>query len=145
MRFAALLVFLLATPQPIPVGGQVTIPLNEVRAGYVTNNVHPGDPVQEVSVAGFATLQEALQFSEAGFVADAHKPVFLTTLPRGSSVGFAGASYLAFYHLDHDTRPTLLSITRGHADLHLVIGSCGYQFLLSVNTAAAAPQEQPQR
>ena len=123
----------------------MTIPLNEVRAGFVTNNVHPGDPVQEVTIAGFATLQEALQFSEAGFTMDAHKPVFLANLPRGSSVGFAGASHLVFYYLDHDAKPTLLSITRCHADLHLVIGSCGYQFLLNVNTSAATTQEQPQR
>ena len=105
----------------------------DARPGFVSNNVNPGDPVQEVAVVGFSTLQEALQFVEAGFEAKALKPVFEVRLLRGRSVSFAGASFLVFHHQDPQGKSTLLSRTRCHADLSLAIGSCGYQFLLTIN------------
>jgi hypothetical protein len=108
--------------------------------GHVTNNVHPGDPVQQVAVAGFATVQEALQFVEAG-LGDAPKPLFAAKLAREQTASFAGASFLVFFW-EQDGKPTLFALARCHADLHLVIGSCGYQFQLGVNTTAAATQHQ---
>ena len=111
--------------------------LPSVSPGHVTNNVHSGDPVQEIAVAGFVTPQEALQFVEAGFVG---KPAFTAKLARGESASFAGASFLVFFWIQ-DGKPTLFSVTRCHADLHLVVGSCGYQFLLGVNPSAAAEQQ----
>jgi len=110
--------------------------LAEVKPGYVTNDVHPGDPVQQVSVTGFATAAEATRFVEDGFVKGTETPVFETTLLRGASARFAGASFLVFFRLEQGT-PRLLSLTRCHEDLRLVIHSCGFQFLLGVNTSPA--------
>lgn len=107
-----------------------------IRPGHVTSEVHPGDPLQEISVAGFAGLSEALRFVEGGFATGGVEPKLAATLRRGSTVSFAGASYLVFYHV-YEGAPALLSLVRAHQDLHLVVGSCGFQLLVGVRTTAS--------
>jgi len=113
--------------------------------GHITNDVHPGDPVQVVSVAGFDKMGEALRFVQGGFAARGAKPLFKSKLPRGESLRFAPASFLVFYYHDDKQQPVLLSVSRCHADLHLTIGSCGFQFLLGVDTSPPAPDTLPVR
>jgi len=117
----------------------------QVRPGTITNNGHPGNPVQEVLVAGFAEQTDALAFVAGGFDFGKRKPVVKAALRRGASVKFAGASFLVFYYQVAPGPPTLLSITRCHEDLHLVIESCGYQFLLGVRTSAPEQKVYPIR
>jgi hypothetical protein len=115
-----------------------------VLPGTITNAVHPGDPVQQTTVVGFVSLQDALKFVANDFQIGGLEPRFNTVLKRGDSTRFAGANYLVFYYLDAEQKPALLSIARCHGDLHLVFGSCGFQFLLSVKTEPA-PAQYPLR
>jgi len=121
-----------------PVRGQLHA---EYKPGYLTDVVVPGDPVQELQVAGFTGAEAALRFCAEGFRGAA--PVFQETLRRGDSVSFAGASHVVFYHRDADGRPALLSVTRCHADLHLLVGFCGYQLQLSANLPAPPAPPAP--
>lgn len=135
----AMIALSIVLPQESALGEQSAGP------GHISNNVHPGDPVQEVAVAGFDSQEEALRFVQGGFATKDVKLRFKTLLSRGDSVGFEGASHLVFYYFDDERRPVLLSITRCHADLHLVIGSCGYQFLLGVKLGPAPAEKPPPR
>ena len=103
----------------------------EYRPGTITNMVVPGDPVQKLELAGFATAKEAQQFLQEGL--QGGRPVLRATLQRGESAALGTATHVVFYYHEDDGRPTLLSLTRCHADLHLVAGFCGFQFLLTVN------------
>jgi hypothetical protein len=109
------------------------------RPGHVTSEVHPQDPLQAIWVAGFATLPDALRYVTAGFVDTAAEPVVTAQLSRGDTTSFAGAEYLVFFHRPGGA-PALLSVARCHSDLHLVVGSCGYQLLLTVNTTPPASE-----
>jgi hypothetical protein len=126
-------------------------PVAEARAGYVANRMHPGDPIQRVVVAGFYDLASAAAFVEASLNPERSPPVFTQTLERGQSVRFSGAvhpaegGYLVVFFHDEQGRPILLSLTRAHADIPLAIGSCGYQFLLNVDAAAATRPTYPLR
>ena len=133
MISALALLWLTATPQEAVVSGQF-------QRGHITNDVHPGDPVQETVIAGFATRAEAVQFIDAGFVPGNLKPTLATKLARGQTVNFTGSEWLVFYFVDDQGQRELLSLTRVHADLHLIIGSCGFQFLLNVYTGMAQPE-----
>lgn len=116
-----------------------------VKAGYVTSGVHPGDPLKEIHVVGFETVKEALRFVDGGFEKGDLTPKVDAVLSRGQDVGFAGAHFLVFFHV-WESKPELLSIARCHADLHLVVGSCGFQLTLSVQLVAPAeapPEESP--
>ncbi|HOX46222.1 MAG TPA: hypothetical protein PK668_21640 [Myxococcota bacterium] len=119
-----------------PVAGQLHA---EYKPGFLTDLVVPGDPVQELEVAGFKSAGEALGFAQGGLHGGA--PVFAGTLRRGDSLSFTGASHVVFYHRGAGGEPELLSVTRCHADLHLLVGFCGYQLQLSANLPAPpAPQ-----
>ena len=118
-------------------------PVAPARPGYIANRMHPGDPIQQVMVAGFSDLASAIAFVGASLNPKQSPPWFTQTLARGQSVRFAGvvpplmAGYLVIYFRDEQGQPTLLSLTRAHADIPLSIGSCGYQFLLGVDTVVA--------
>jgi len=113
-----------------------------IKPAHVTSEVHPGDPLQEIVVAGFATQAEALRFVAEGFSPTAVPPKLTEELTRGRTVSFAGASYLVFYHV-WEGKPALLALTRVHADLHLLVGSCGFQMTLGVRTPASLPPLAP--
>jgi hypothetical protein len=118
-------------------------------AGHVTNRMHPGDPIQQVIVAGFSDLAPASAFIAASFDDRTVRPVFLRSLARGERARFADAAhplqpmYLVFYFRDEGGRPVLLSLTRAHTDIPLAIGSIGYQFLLTVDAGAPEPEQIP--
>jgi len=80
---------------------------------------------------------EALRFVQDGFPAETATVVVDAVLTRGQSTRFGDASFLVLTTLDASRQPQLLSLTRSHGDLHLTIGSCGYQVLLNVDTASA--------
>ena len=123
----------------------------EPRVGHVANRVHPGDPVQEVVVAGFQDLASAERFLAASLDSQKIRPVVRQTLKPGESVRFADAArpgeaaYLVFYYFDAQGRPTFLSLTRAHADVPLAIGSCGYQFLLGLDQRLVPAPRYPWR
>jgi hypothetical protein len=123
----------------------------EPKAGHVANRVHPGDPIQEITVAGFQELAGAAAFVAASFAPGLVSPIFNQKLRPGESVHFADqarpgdAAYLVFYFIDGQGRGTLLSLTRAHADLPLAIGSCGYQFLLGIDRSQVSGPEYPLR
>ncbi len=146
MKWASVLVPLvvyLATPAGARAGTEET-----VKAGYVSSAVHPGDPLKEIRVVGFVTQEEALSFVNGGFEKGNLTPRIEAALTRGQHAAFAGAHFLVFYHL-WEGKPELLSLARCHADLHLVLGSCGFQLTLGVITVAqptaAPPQSRPRR
>ena len=114
----------------------------ESARGFIANRVHPGDPVQEIQVAGFFDWASASAF--AGGSTEAN-PVFQRKLARNESVRFADAAHpgqaavLVFYTQDEHGQRTPLSMSRAHADLPLAIGSCGYQLLLGLDRADVSP------
>lgn len=104
--------------------------------GWITSAVHPGDPLQQIRVTGFRTQGDALRFVQDGFPAPGPTVVVDAVLARGQSARFGEASYLVLSHQDANRQVQLLSLTRSHGDLHLVVGSCGYQVLVNVDLGA---------
>ena len=102
--------------------------------GTISNLIHPGDPVEQVQLAGYENPQDAARYVADGFMVGKVKPIFRQILKRGQHLRFEGAPYVVFSYLGQDGKRTLQSITRCHGDLRLTFGSCGLQFLLGVNT-----------
>jgi hypothetical protein len=154
-RWGLVVLFLLACavhgvlrPEEVRSQEKANVPA-EARPGFVANRVHPGDPVQEILVAGFSDQAPAVAFVAAGMVAGKTPPPLSQKLAPGQSVQFGHlarpwqAAVLVLYYLDEKGQPTLLALLKAHADIPLAVGSCGYQLLIGVDQASAPPPPKP--
>jgi hypothetical protein len=100
--------------------------------GKLTDVVAKGDPLDPVSVVGFASDDEAMKFVEQGFSLNGLHPTFSAKLTRDASINYEGAPYAVFSYFDTSGVISLLSIIQLNGDLpNLNLGSWGAQMTLS--------------
>lgn len=115
------------------------------RAGSLTNATAAADPVGDFRVVGFAESGTALAFA-----ADPEQPavgaVLDAFLVRGATVPLSGAPWVVFVGPvpGPDGLPSertgVVSITRCHGDLPLVLDSWGWQLLIGARPARKAAE-----
>jgi hypothetical protein len=98
----------------------------------LSNQAAQGDPLDNVSLMGFDSYDDALTFVEQGFQIKGLKPAVKGTLVRGGpAMEIPGYPYVVFYRFT-DGQIQLMSITQLYGDLPaLALHSWGAQLLIS--------------
>ena len=102
--------------------------------GSIHNGTADGDPINEVNLAGFNALPDALEYVSNGFRGG--NPIFSHEVQRGKTVGFTGTPMAVFWEVTPEGQLRLLSVTQIFGDLNLIAGSIGSQFLVRFNGPA---------